>query len=177
MGMELVAGRDFSRLLLTDIGADGHAIVNEAMVKARGWQQPLGKRIFTSKIIGVVKDFHSGICIFISCLGLFGLTAFAAEQRGREIGIRKVLGASVSQIIIMLARNILWLVLAGSVIASAVAYFTMNEWLSRFAYRIRIHPQAFVISAAAVIALAFITIALQSYRAAKTNPARIIRYE
>jgi putative ABC transport system permease protein len=257
MGMELVTGRDFSRLLLTDIGAGGHAIVNEAMVKARGWQQPLGKRIGTSKIIGVVKDFHfkslynavqpvaifryqeifppltviikisdhdvlqtlkfvqdkfaifdprhpfeyeflddtidnqylsdnnlmqmtaifSGICIFISCLGLSGLAAFATEQRNKEIGIRKVLGASISQIIMMLARKTLWLVLAGSVIASAVAYFAMNEWLSRFAYRITIHPQAFVISAAVVTVLAFTTIALQSYRAAKANPARVIRYE
>jgi putative ABC transport system permease protein len=125
------------------------------------------------KMIGV----FSGICIFISCLGLFGLTAFTTEQRSKEIGIRKVLGASVSQIILMLAWKILWLVLAGSVVASIVAYFAMDEWLSGFAYRIHIPLWVFFLSAAIVIAVAYITVALQSYKTAQTNPARTLRYE
>jgi ABC-type antimicrobial peptide transport system permease subunit len=124
-----------------------------------------------------MTGIFSGICIFVSCLGLFGLAAFATEQRNKEIGIRKVLGASASQIIIMLARKALWLVLVGSVIASAVAYYAMNEWMSRFAYRTGISPLYFLISAAVVIVVAFITITLQSYRAAQANPVQMIRYE
>jgi putative ABC transport system permease protein len=119
----------------------------------------------------------SGICIFISCLGLFGLVAYTTEQRTKEIGIRKVLGASALQIIRMLARNILLLVLAGAIAASIVAYYAAGEWLTSFAYRIKIHPLVFILSTLAVIAVAFVTIALQSYRTAQSNPARTLRYE
>ena len=119
----------------------------------------------------------AGICIFISCLGLFGLAAFATEQRSKEIGVRKVLGASASQIILMLSRKTLWLVFAGSIVASIVAYYAIEEWLSGFAYRVGIHPLVFVVSAAVVIAVAFITIALQSCKIAQTDPARTLRYE
>jgi putative ABC transport system permease protein len=124
-----------------------------------------------------MTGIFSGICIFISCLGLFGLASYTTEQRRKEIGIRKVLGASASQIIVMLAKKTLWLVLAGSVIASIVAYFAMDEWLSGFAYRVGIHPLVFVLSAALVMAVAFITVALQSYKTAQSNPAVTIRYE
>jgi putative ABC transport system permease protein len=124
-----------------------------------------------------MTGLFSGICIFISCLGLFGLASYSTEQRRKEIGIRKVLGASASQIIVMLARKILWLVLAGSVIASIIAYFAIEEWLSGFAYRVGINPLVFVISAVLVIAVAFITVALQSYKTAQANPATTIRYE
>jgi len=119
----------------------------------------------------------SGICIFISCLGLFGLAAYTTEQRSKEIGIRKVLGASVLQIILMLARNILLLVPAGAVVASIVAYYAISEWLSGFAYRVGINPLAYVISATMVIAVSFGTIALQSYKAARRNPAITLQYE
>ena len=124
-----------------------------------------------------MTGIFSGICIFISCLGLFGLAAFTTEQRSKEIGIRKVLGASASQIILMLARKTLWLVLAGSVVASIVAWYAMDEWLSGFAYRVGINAMAFVVSAAIVIAVAFATIALQSYKTARSNPALTLRYE
>ena len=124
-----------------------------------------------------MTGIFSGICIFISCLGLFGLASFTTEQRRKEIGIRKVLGASTSQIILMLARTVLWLVLAGSVIASVIAYYAMDEWLSGFAYRVGINPLVFLVSALLVITVAFITVALQSYRTAQANPATTIRYE
>jgi putative ABC transport system permease protein len=124
-----------------------------------------------------MTGIFSGICILISCLGLFGLAAFATEQRTREIGIRKVLGASAAQIVVLLARKTLWLVLAGSIVASVAAYYAMIEWLTGFAYRVRIHPMVFLISAALVIAVAFITVALQSYKTAQANPAVTLRYE
>jgi putative ABC transport system permease protein len=125
------------------------------------------------RMIGI----FSGICIFISCLGLFGLAAYTTEQRSKEIGIRKVLGASVLQIIVMLARNVLLLVLAGAVVASIVAYYATAEWLTGFAYRVGINPLIFVISSAIVIAVAFGTIALQSYKTARRNPAITLQYE
>jgi len=124
-----------------------------------------------------MTGIFSGICIFISCLGLFGLAAFTTEQRSKEIGIRKVLGASAGQIVLMLSRKTLWLVLAGSVVASIISYYAIDKWLSGFAYRAGINPLVFVISAAVVIAVAYITIALQSYRTAQANPSKMLRYE
>ncbi|MGD9159193.1 MAG: ABC transporter permease [Desulfobacteraceae bacterium] len=117
------------------------------------------------------------ICVFISCLGLFGLSAFITEQRTREIGVRKVLGASSTQIIFMLSGPSLILVLIASVIASTSTYLVMGEWLSGFAYRTGINPMAFVIAAAMVTIVAFITIALQSYKTAQANPVKALRYE
>jgi putative ABC transport system permease protein len=124
-----------------------------------------------------MTGIFSGICIFISCLGLFGLAAYTTAQRSKEIGIRKILGSSAFQIILLLSRQILLLVLAGAVIASIIAYYAMNQWLSGFAYRLGINPLIFVISALMVIAVAFITIALQSYKTAQRNPAHTLRYE
>jgi len=119
----------------------------------------------------------AGICILISCMGLFGLAAFTTEQRTKEIGVRKVMGATTWQIIIMLSRRILLLVLGGAVIASLVAYYAMDEWLSGFAYRTGIDPWVFLLSAVVAAAVAFITVALQSYKTANANPVEALRYE
>lgn len=126
-----------------------------------------------------LTGIFSAVCIFISCMGLFGLAAFTTEQRTKEIGIRKVLGASTWLIITMLARNILLLVLGGAVIASLIAYYAMYEWLIDFAYRINInmHLWVFLVSAVVAAAVAFITIALQSFKTAQANPINAIRYE
>jgi putative ABC transport system permease protein len=110
-----------------------------------------------------LTGIFAGICIFIACLGRFGLAAFTTEQRTREIGIRKVLGASSLQIITMLARNILLLVLFGSLIASLLVWYFMQEWFNGFAYRIGINPLIFIFSTAIAAAVAYITLALQSY--------------
>ena len=124
-----------------------------------------------------MTGIFSGICIFIACLGLYGLSSFSTEQRSKEIGIRKVLGASPSQIIMMLARKTLWLVLAGAIIATMVAYFAMEEWLSSFAYRVGINPLAFLLSILIVLGLAFLTIAVQSNNTARMNPSITLHYE
>lgn len=268
MGMELTAGRDFSKKLLTDAGITA-LIINETMVKKMGWDQPLGKWIYgpgIGKVIGVVNDFHNlslhnriesfalvrtsgtknipieqqqgmiqylalnitgeeisrtlnfleekfaefdlkhpfefeflddslnnlylseqrlmklvaifaGVCILISCMGLFGMAAFTTEQRTKEIGIRKVLGASTLQIITMLTRSTLLLSLGGAVIASLVTYYAMDEWLSGFAYRIGIDLWVFLVSAAMAIIVTFITVALQSFKTAQANPVKALRYE
>jgi len=124
------------------------------------------------KLIGI----FAAVCIFIACLGLFGLAAFTTELRTREIGTRKVLGATTMQIILMLSRRILVLVLIASVLASVLAYFAIDEWLTDFAYRAGINPLVFVLSAAAAAAVAFSTVALQSFKTARADPVEALRH-
>ena len=274
MDMRLVAGRDFSQRLLTDVGQS--VIVNEAMVRRMGWEEPLGKQalvpggpggVAQGRVIGVISDFHfqslrssveplamypfvddfsnvdeinrpfvrrflilniageevagvlrsleqdfaeldpahpfeyiflddslnelyasetnlmtlvgifAGVCILIACLGLYGLSAFTTEQRTKEIGIRKVLGASSLQIVTMLAQNVLLLVLAGAVVGSIGAFFAIDEWLAGFAYRAGVNPLVFVLATCVAMAVAFATIALQSSGTARADPANALRYE
>lgn len=117
------------------------------------------------------------ICIFIACLGLFGLAAYTTEQRTKEIGIRKVLGATTAQIILMLSRGMMILVSGGAVIASLLAWYAMDIWLAGFAYRTEINPMVFLLSAVAAAGVAFTTLALQSFKTARANPVEALRYE
>ncbi len=262
MGIELQKGRDFSRRLLTDVGAT--YIVNEAFVRSMGWKEPIGKRVgiggpgmFPGPVIGVVKDFNfkslrsdvepmvmfrsppeagervlvvnvapagihdtlkvirklfaeidpvhpfeytflddeldqlyvseerlmrltgifAGVCILVACLGLFGLAASATQQRTKEIGIRKVLGASTWSIILLLARRVLILIAAGAVVAALGAWFAMQEWLASFAYRSSLNPTYLLLAAFGAGAVALLTIALQSWRTARGDPVAALRYE
>ncbi|MBX2890655.1 MAG: ABC transporter permease [Saprospiraceae bacterium] len=115
--------------------------------------------------------------IFIACMGLFGLATYAAEQRVKEIGIRKVLGASVAGITGLLAKDFLKLVVASCAIAFPVAYFFMDKWLSDFAYRIDIQWWMFLVAGAAAVAVAFLTVSFQSVKAALANPVKSLRNE
>lgn len=124
------------------------------------------------RLIGI----FSAVCIFIACLGLFGLASFTTEQRTREIGTRKVLGATTWEIIGLLARRILVLVLIAAALAAVIAYFAIDEWLTGFAYRAGINPWIFVLSAASAAAVAFVTVALQSYKTASADPVQALRY-
>jgi putative ABC transport system permease protein len=261
MGIELVKGRDFSRRLLTDVGAS--YIVNETFVRRMGWEDPIGKRMslgtgaYPGPVIGVVKDFNykslrssieplaivrnsdrsgerlmvvsiapegvretlqhirklmaeldpihpfeytfldedldrlyvseerlmklitifAAICILVACLGLFGLAASATQQRTKEIGVRKVLGASTLAIILLLARRVLVLIGAGAVVASIAAWLAMQEWLSGFAFRTGFNPGYLLLAALGAGAVALLTIALQSWRTARGDPVEALRYE
>ena len=117
------------------------------------------------------------LAILIACLGLFGLAAYAAEQRTKEIGIRKVLGATVSNIVSMLSKDFLKLVLIASLIAFPVAWWFMNKWLQDFAYRIHIEWWVFVLAAFVSIFIAIITVSFQAVKAALTNPVKNLRTE
>jgi len=119
----------------------------------------------------------AGLCIFIACLGLFGLASFMAAQRTREIGVRKVFGARTSQIITLLAQRIVYLVLGAAVVASALAYLVMKAWLQNFAFRAGINPLLFVAAALGGLAIAYLTVALQSMKAARAHPVSSLRYE
>jgi putative ABC transport system permease protein len=127
--------------------------------------------------LGNVFLIFSFLTIFIACLGLFGLIAFAAEQRTKEIGIRKVLGASISEIIFMLSKEFTKWVLIANVIAWPIAYYIMNNWLGEFAYRIDINLWVFVVSGTLALVIALLTVGLQAIKAATVNPVKSIRYE
>jgi len=115
--------------------------------------------------------------IFIACLGLFGLVTYAAEQRIKEIGVRKVLGASVSEIVTMVSKDFIKLVLVASVIAFPVAWWMMNKWLQSFAYRIDISWWIFAMAGLLTIAIAMITVSFQAIKAAMANPVKSLRTE
>lgn len=255
--IELVEGRNFSPAFPTD--TVGAYILNEAAVKALGWESAVGKKFERGKVIGVVKDFHiqpfdlaiepmyltfrnrettyySGnitmkikmddpegalayvqetlkemtpllpfqhrfmdesynqlyesekrfgkvfniftlIALFIACMGLFGLVTHNVIQRTKEISIRKVLGATISNIVGLLSKDFLKLVLLSSIIAVPIAWWGMNKWLQDFAYRINLNWQTFVLACLLAIGLAFLTISAQAIKAAAANPANTLKGE
>jgi putative ABC transport system permease protein len=124
-----------------------------------------------------IITIFSILAILIACMGLFGLSTFAVEQRTKEIGIRKVLGASIANIIGHLSREFIILVVVANVIAWPIAYYGMNKWLQNFAYHINIHWLMFVSSAILALAIAFATMSFQTIRAAVANPVNSLRYE
>lgn len=126
---------------------------------------------------GQLFTIFAGLAIVIACLGLFGLATFNTLQRVKEIGIRKVLGASVPHILTLLAREIVLLVLAANLIAWPVAWYFMRSWLDGFAYRADLGAGSFVLALTATTLLAIITVSTQTIRAALTNPANTLRYE
>jgi putative ABC transport system permease protein len=122
-------------------------------------------------------DYFSGIAIFISCLGLLGLATYTAQVRVREIGVRKVLGASVVNITGMLSMDFLKLVLIAIIIATPAAWYLMNKWLQDFAYRINMHWWMFVVAGFMAVIIAFATISYQAIKAALANPVKSLRSE
>lgn len=267
LGMEIIEGRNFSE----DRGADENTVIlNEALAKRFGFEEPLGEVITTFtqrpdgsfdtenllefKVIGIVKNFHfrslkeniaplglfkgpsrgnvifkidsqdagtalaklenswkemapgqpfnysflderfdrmyrtenrvsnlvfafSILIIIIACLGLFGLSAYSAEQRTKEIGIRKVLGASVSGIVSLVSKDFLKLILISFLIAAPVGYFIMQQWLKEFTYKTNIGFDVFLISGIGIILIASITVSWQSIKAALTNPVKSLKSE
>lgn len=259
-GIELVAGRNFSAAMPTDLGGKV-ALMNEAAVRAFGWHDPaaaVGQQMggFTGpQNIGVVRDFHykslheaveplmllvlpsnfqylslriapgdtralisaleqqwktlmpgtpfeyffldddydkqyqaearlgevfnafAGLAIFIACLGLLGLASFSAEQRTKEIGIRKVLGATVANVTGLLSREFVWLVLIANALAWPVAWFAINLWLQNFAYRVEIGWWVFVLAGGLALLIALVTVSTQAIKAALVNPVDSLRSE
>lgn len=126
---------------------------------------------------GTLFTVFACIAIFIACLGLFGLSAFAITQRVKEIGVRKVLGASVGSIVSLLSKDFLMLVLVAAVIAFPVAWFAMYNWLEDFAYRISMPFWIFIVAAVAALLVALLTVSFQAIKAALSNPVRSLRTE
>jgi putative ABC transport system permease protein len=129
-----------------------------------------------SRQAGLINSFTI-IAIIISCLGLFALATFSAEQRTKEIGVRKVLGATVTSIVGLISKDFLKLVGIAVVIASPIAWFAMNNWLENFAYRINISWTVFVITSLIAFSIALFTISFQAIKAAIANPVKSLRTE
>ena len=251
-GLQVIKGKGFSGTV--GRGDQRAYILNEAAVRALGWEQPVGKRIGEGEVIGIVRDFHyaslhhgvepmimtnggghsaisiklntqdlsrllSGIeriwseviphepfdfsfldegfdqlyrreaalqqavgyatilAFFIACLGLFGLAAFTAEQRTKEIGIRKILGASITSLVALLSSDFLKLVGLAFVVAAPVGYFVMQHWLDGFAYRIAIGPGVFLATGGLVALIVVLTVSYQAIKAALADPVKSVRYE
>jgi putative ABC transport system permease protein len=121
--------------------------------------------------------FGAALTIFISCIGLFGLSVLAAEKRVKEIGIRKVLGASVQQLVQILSTDFLKLVVLALVLAVPLAWLAANKWLENYPYRTSLNWQLFAAAGVLVILVAFVTISFQAIRAAISNPTKSLRSE
>ncbi|HET6769603.1 MAG TPA: FtsX-like permease family protein, partial [Chitinophagaceae bacterium] len=263
MEMEIIKGRNFSK----DFGTDSNAtILNETAARLLGWEEPVGKKLYTffqdgfgntlisRDVIGVVKNFHfesmkedigplcfrladnswatafkvnttdikqlvgnienkwkamapgmpfsyqfmdesfdnmyrveqrtgklgltlAVIAILIACLGLFGLATYTAEQRIKEIGVRKVLGATIGNIISMLSRDFMILVFIAAALAIPFAWWAMSRWLEDFAYRINIGWWIFIAAAVIALLIALITVSSQAIKAALANPVKSLRTE
>lgn len=127
--------------------------------------------------VGIVLGVFAGLTIFVACLGLFGLALFTAERRTKEIGIRKVLGASERSIVLLLSKEFVKLVAVGFIVASPIAWYFMHDWLQDFAYRVNISWWIFVLAGLSALTIALLTVSLQAVKAAMANPVKNLRTE
>jgi ABC-type antimicrobial peptide transport system permease subunit len=127
--------------------------------------------------ISILLKYFSVLAVLIACLGLFGLASFTAEQRTKEIGIRKILGASAQKITVMLCKEFFILVIISNALAIPAAFFLMRNWLQGYAYRTDLNGIVFLTTMAATLTIALLTVSFQAVRAALANPADSLRYE
>jgi putative ABC transport system permease protein len=139
--------------------------------------QAYQKQYETETRVSILSKYFSFLAILISCLGLFGLVAFTAQKRQKEIGIRKVIGASVNTITFMLTKDFLQLVLIAILIAFPLSWLVMSQWLKGFAYRITLGPGVFLIASAFIIIITVLTVSFQSIKAALANPVKSLKNE
>ncbi|NNF59006.1 MAG: FtsX-like permease family protein [Rhodothermaceae bacterium] len=127
--------------------------------------------------LGRIVSIFAFLAIFVACLGLFGLASFTAERRTKEVGVRKVLGATVPDLVLLLAKDFVVLVAVAFVIAVPVVWFGLSQWLDGFAYRVGLGPEPFLIAGALLFTIALLTVSTQALRAATTDPVKALRYE
>ncbi|HEY9000250.1 MAG TPA: ABC transporter permease [Mucilaginibacter sp.] len=135
------------------------------------------KKFNLEMLIGKLSGIFAALAIFISCLGLFGLAAYIAEQRTKEIGIRKVLGATVTQVWLLLSKDFIILVILSCMLASPIAFYFLQNWLHKYDYHIKMGANIFLLSAASAILITIVTISFQAIKAALANPVKSLRSE
>ena len=135
------------------------------------------KKMQSEKILGILANLFGGIAILISCLGLYGLVAYSAEQRTKEFGVRRVLGASIGNIMRLLSVSFLKMVFIAACIGVPLAYYLMNRWLTGFEFRTSISWPIVLVSITGTVIIAFLTVSFQAYKAAKANPVEALKYE
>ena len=136
-----------------------------------------GRKFRSQERVANLSQVFTILAIFISCLGLFGLASFVAEQRTKEIGVRKTLGASVSQLWMLLSKDFLKLVCISLLVGSPLAYYMMNKWLQKFPYRTDISWTVFLMACSGAIIITIITVSYQAIKSATTNPVDSLRTE
>jgi putative ABC transport system permease protein len=163
--------------LLTRIGAVWHKYVPGVPLEYTFLDEDVQKQYEAEAKLAAIINSFTAMAILISCLGLFGLAAFSAEQRSKEIGVRKVLGASVGGIVKLLSADLLKLIVIALVIATPVSWWVMHKWLQGFAYRVDIRWWMFAFSGLIATGIAFITVGFHTIRAAGANPVKALRSE
>jgi ABC-type antimicrobial peptide transport system permease subunit len=139
--------------------------------------QEFAKKFITEELISKITNIFAGLAIFICCIGLAGLASFTIEKRIKEIGIRKVLGASVQQLLMLISKEFLRLVLIAFIITVPVTWWLMHNWLEKYTFRINISLWVFAVVGCLVLLLTLIVVSLNTFRAAVTNPVKSLRTE
>jgi putative ABC transport system permease protein len=163
--------------LLASLQAAWHKVDPDEPFEYSFLDEDFQKNYAADERLSVLIRYFTGMAILISCLGLFGLASFSAEQRIREIGIRKVLGANIGGIVLMLTRDFLKLVVIAMLIASPVAWLIMHRWLQDFAYQTPISWVVFLITFVATMAITMATISYHAIRAGMSNPVKSLKTE
>lgn len=153
------------------------AVIPSAMFDYKFVDQEYARKFASEERVGRLASIFAVLAIFISCMGLFGMASFVAEQRRKEIGIRKILGASVRNLWAMLSLEFLQLVLLACAIGIPVAWLYLNEWLQQFAYRVSVSIWVLLLSAGGALAITIITVSFQTIRASMVDPVRSLRSE
>ncbi|MGB3850719.1 MAG: ABC transporter permease [Tunicatimonas sp.] len=186
--LAVMMGNDHRVVAIKTTAGSAAPVIN---LVSEAWSDVVSQHPFTFKFLdesydrlyraeqrqGQIFTLFASIAVFIACLGLFGLVTFVAEQRTKEIGVRKVLGASVLQLVRLLTKDFAILVAIALVIASPLAYYAMQQWLADFAYRVPIQPAVFFIAGLVALLIALLTVSWQSVRAALANPVDALRSE
>jgi putative ABC transport system permease protein len=139
--------------------------------------EDFGKMYASEQRLGKIFALFAGLAIIIACLGLFALTAFTAEQRTKEIGIRKVLGASVGGIVVLLSKEFGKLILIAFALAAPLAWFAVDWWLKSYTYKVEIGVLVYLLAGISAFAVAWLTMSYQSMKAALSNPVNSLRSE
>ncbi|MGH1437348.1 MAG: ABC transporter permease [Lewinella sp.] len=163
--------------LLADLKKNWTALTTELPFDALFLDERIYETYKAERRVGVLLAVFAGLTIFVACLGLFGLTVFATEQRTKEIGVRKVLGASVASLVQLLSKDFIKLVAVAYVLACPLAWWIMNQWLEDFAYRITLNGGVFALAGILALAIAFLTVGYQSIKAALAHPLKSLRSE
>jgi putative ABC transport system permease protein len=163
--------------LLADLKAQWTTLTTEQPFDALFLDESIYETYKAERRVAILLGVFAGLTIFVACLGLFGLTVFASEQRRKEIGIRKVLGASVGSLVQLLSQDFIKLVAVAYLLACPLAWWVMDQWLQDFAYRITLSAGVFALVGALALVIAFLTVSYQSLKAALGNPLKSLRSE
>ena len=148
-----------------------------AQIEYRFLDQVYDNQYRSDRLIGKIVNTFSMLAIFIACLGLLGLVSYSTEQRTKEIGVRKVLGASIVNIILMISKEFILLLSLATVFAWPIAYYAMNKWLQNFTYRIEMSWWVFISAGLVALGISLFTISWLAGRAAIANPVDSLKYE